>query len=160
MSFFASKSEITAYSTMLVLYSLVLILFTFILYKVIKTWDGAHRCTIILMIVCLQLAAICKFYFFLIIIPFIVSGAIINYSLRIWANYYGESFTEWQFYIYHSSVTVCFQLIYLFLKLAIMLNTGIWGYFFLLILTHRDIRYDEINAAFMYEQEDSREENY
>ena len=40
-----------------------------------------------------------------------------------------------------------------------MLNTGKWAYYFLKILTHRDIRYDEINAALMYEQDDSSVES-
>ena len=81
------------------------------------------------------------------------------YSLKIWANYGLDSCSDWEFYLYHSLVNICFELIYLFLELAIMINIGIWGYFFLKIQTHRDIRYDEINAAFMHEQDDSIEEN-
>ena len=84
-------------------------------------------------------------------------GAIIDYSLRVWAVYSLDTCTDWVWHLYHTLVNICFELIYLFLELAIMLNTGIWAYFFLKILTHRDIRYDEINAALMYEQDDSME---
>ena len=59
------------------------------------------------------------------------------------------------FYLYYSLVSICFEFNYLFLELAMMLNIGIWVYFYLKIQTHRDIRYDEINEALMYEQEDS-----
>ena len=42
-----------------------------------------------------------------------------------------------------------------------MLNISKWIYFFLVILTHRKIRYDEIDAAIMYEEEDnSKEQKY
>ena len=39
-----------------------------------------------------------------------------------------------------------------------MLNIAIWGKFFVLIQTHRDIRYDEVYAQIMYEQEDKSKE--
>ena len=39
-----------------------------------------------------------------------------------------------------------------------MLNTGIWGYYFLKILAHDDIRYDETYAAFTYGLEDNSKE--
>ena len=39
-----------------------------------------------------------------------------------------------------------------------MLNTGIWGYYFLKILAHDDIRYDETYAAFTYGLEDKSKE--
>ena len=35
-----------------------------------------------------------------------------------------------------------------------MLNIAIWGKFFVIIQTHRDIRYDEVYAQIMYEHED------
>ena len=36
-----------------------------------------------------------------------------------------------------------------------MLNISKWIYFFLVTLTHRKIRYDEINAEIMYDEEDN-----
>ena len=39
-----------------------------------------------------------------------------------------------------------------------MLNIAIWGKFFVLIQTHRDIRYDEVYAQIMYELEDQSKE--
>ena len=44
---------------LLILYGLVFIFLSFILYKVNKTQENSHRCTINLMIVCLLLAVIC-----------------------------------------------------------------------------------------------------
>ena len=40
-----------------------------------------------------------------------------------------------------------------------MLNISKWIYYFLVILTHRKIRYNEIDAAIVYEEEedDSKE---
>ena len=62
MSFIPNKSQYIDNSIMLALYSLVFIFFTFVLMKVIRTKDKAHSCTIILMTICLQLAALSKFY--------------------------------------------------------------------------------------------------
>ena len=46
----------------------------------------------------------------------------------------------------------------LFLELAIMLNIAKWIYYYLVILTHRKIRYNEIDAAIMIEEEDNSDE--
>ena len=61
-----SKHEYITAIILLVLYSLVFIFLSFILYKVNKTRENSHRCTINLMIVCLMLAVMCKFLFLLI----------------------------------------------------------------------------------------------
>ena len=39
-----------------------------------------------------------------------------------------------------------------------MLNIAEWIYFFLVILTHRKIRYDEIDAEIINEEEDNSKE--
>ena len=68
------KPKLISYFTLLVLYILSLLFFTFVLFKVNKTQDKAHKCAFISMIVCLQLASFCKFTFFLIVIFLIVLG--------------------------------------------------------------------------------------
>ena len=75
---------------------------------------------------------------------------VVYYLLFIWAYYREESFTDWEHNLHDSLESILYEFRYLFLELAIMLNIAIWGYFYLKILTHRDIRYDEINAAIMY----------
>lgn len=42
----------------------------------------------------------------------------------------------------------------MFLELGILLNIAIWGRFYVLIGTHRAIRYDEVFHQIMYEQDD------
>ena len=60
--------------------------------------------------------------------------------------------------IYISLQTISYDFSFLFLELAIMLNISKWIYFYLVILTHRKIRYDEIFAEMMYELEGNSKE--
>ena len=140
MSFIPNKSQYIDNSILLALYSLVFILFTFILVKVIRTKDKAYSCTIILMMICLQLAALSKFNSFLIIFTFIYIGAIMNKSLTIWEYNKGNHITFQSLNLYLSLKQVFFECRYLFMELAIMLNISKWIYFFFVIQTHRDIR--------------------
>ena len=158
MSQLVNKSDFIAATIQLALYLLVIIFFTFVFLKVNRSLDKAHRCTINLMLVCLQLAAFCKFYFFFFLNYIIVLGTIIWHSADIWAYYRGDSFTDQELNLYVSLAIISQQLRYLFVELAIMLNITIWGNFFLKIKIHRDIQYDEIYAVVMYELEDENKE--
>ena len=56
-----TKSNFIKATIMLAFNCIVLSFFTFVLVKVNKTKEVSDRCTINLMIVCLMLAAMCKF---------------------------------------------------------------------------------------------------
>ena len=68
---YSSKSDFIIETILLILYSLLFIFLTFVLYKVNKTRRNSHRCTINLMLVCLLLAVMSKFFFTYIINSFI-----------------------------------------------------------------------------------------
>ena len=152
-----SKAWLITEITPLILYSLVFIFLSFILYKVNKTREKSSRCIINLMIACLLLAVMCKFSLPLIYISLFL-GALTVKSLGIW-DYFKEklSIREWLIYISLFSI-LNLEFRFLFLELAVMLNITKWIYFYLVILTHRKIRYDEIYAEIMYELEDNSKE--
>ena len=102
MSFIHNKPWYIDNSILLAFYCLVFLFFTIVLVKVIKTKDKAHSCTIILMIICLQLAALSKFYFFSMIFTFIVIGAIMTKSLTIWQYNKGNNITLESLNLYFS----------------------------------------------------------
>ena len=82
-----------------------------------------------------------------------------NFSLDILYYYEREGWDSlYKITLYYTLQNVTIELSVLFLELAIMLNISKWVYFFLVILTHRKIRYDEIFAEMMYESEDNSKE--
>ena len=96
----STKASFIKDMIMLVLYSLVFIFLTFIFYKVNKIQEKSHRCIINLMLVCLLLAVISKFFFTLMIISLIFLGTLTFHSIEIWAHF-SESVTirEWNIYV-------------------------------------------------------------
>ena len=73
-------------------------------------------------------------------------------------TYFNEKFTFRKGILYLSLQNISYEFSFLFLELAIMLNISKWIYFYLVILTHRKIRYDEIFAEMMYELEGNSKE--
>ena len=136
---------------LLILYILVFIFLSYILFKVNRAEEKSHSCTINMVVVCLQLSVLCKFFlsFFLLIFLKFVLGTLFVHSMLI-LKYFNEKVVAWDQHLFIHLLNVFdYMLRYLFLQLAIMLNISKWIYFYLVIIAHRKIRYDEIDAAIM-----------
>ena len=127
------KAALIVDCIMLALYCIVTIFFTFMLVKVCKTKDKVYKHAFISLVVCLQLTAVCKFYFIFMIIDIFVLGWALYYAADVWSYYTGGYIYKLNFEVLNTFVIVIRQISYLFLELAMTVNLAVWVYFFMKI---------------------------